>query len=165
MSETSAEIFELADAFVLASRAIVGLAIRSLAASPVELTLPQHRALVLLAMKKAATINDLADGLDVNQSNASRICDRLERLDLVARQRSETDRRATDVQLTPTGRTVLDMVDARRHAEVTQILERVGDTDAVAAIRALNAFAAAAAERQWVDAAASEEPDPSTCGE
>src|SRR4051794_34483985 len=40
---------DLAEAFLTASRVLVGLAVHSLAASPVDITLAQHRVLVMLA--------------------------------------------------------------------------------------------------------------------
>jgi DNA-binding MarR family transcriptional regulator len=97
----------IADAFVIASRALVGLAIRSINAAPVEVTLPQHRLMVLLAARGSRTIGDLAEQLGIDQSNASRLTDRLERLGLIARERSASDRRAVDVSLTTVGEELL----------------------------------------------------------
>jgi len=137
---------ELADAFVTASRALVGMAVRSIAAAPVEITLTQHRALVLLANHGSQSIGALASPLGVNHSNASRLCDRLERLGLVARRRSESDARSVEISLTETGNDLLDRVDQHRRNEVMQVLTTMRQVDAKVAIRALAAFADAAHE-------------------
>ncbi|MGI8523875.1 MAG: MarR family winged helix-turn-helix transcriptional regulator, partial [Nocardioides sp.] len=108
-----------------ASRALVGLAVRSLNASSVELTLQQHRMLVILAAQGDQLVGSLADQMGVNASNASRLCDRLQKLELVARTRSTEDGRAVQVTLTDQGERALDAVSAMRRTEINHILERV----------------------------------------
>ena len=137
---------EAADAFMTVSRALVGIAVRSLNAAPVEVTPTQHRLLVLLATGGDQTVGALADQLEVNASNASRLCDRLQRLGLVARDRSSTDRRAVHVSLTVAGRDLLEAVRAHRHDDVRRVLAQMADPDVTASIRALTAFAEAAHE-------------------
>jgi DNA-binding MarR family transcriptional regulator len=143
---------ELADAFITVSRALVGIAVRSVNAAPVEVTLVQHRLLVLLATGGDQTVGTLAEQLDVNASNASRLCDRLQRLGLVARDRSSRDGRAVDVSLTPAGRALLETVRTHRRDEVERVLSHLSQADVDAAIRALTAFGEAAheiGEAQW----------------
>ena len=143
---------ELADAFLTASRALVGIAVRSINAAPVEVTLVQHRLLVLLATGGNQTVGALAAQLEVNASNASRLCDRLERLELVSRIRSVSDGRAVDVSLTPQGSRLLETVRARRRHDVGRVLSRLSLPDAQAAVAALEAFNGAADEQgesQW----------------
>ena len=137
---------EVADAFIVASRALVGLAIRSINAAPVELTLPQHRLLVLLATGGQSSIGVLAEQLGVDQSNASRLCDRLEKLGLIARERSTRDRRSVEVSLTAPGQDLLDTVHAHRRREVKAILADMSTRQVEATVRALKAFSAAAHE-------------------
>ena len=114
--------------------------------APVEATPTQHRLLVLLATGGDQTVGALADQLEVNASNASRLCDRLQRLGLVARDRSSTDRRAVHVSLTVAGRDLLEAVRAHRHDDVRRVLAQTSDPDVTASIRALTAFAEAAHE-------------------
>ena len=143
---------ELADAFLTASRALVGLAVRSVAAGSVEVTVPQHRALVLLAGHGSLSIGSLAEELGVNQSNASRQCDRLERLGLVRREQSAADARVVQVGLTAAGRRLVDEVTAWRRAELERVLAAMGPVDGSALVEGLRAFAAAAHElddRDW----------------
>jgi DNA-binding MarR family transcriptional regulator len=108
---------ELAETFVTASRALVGIAIRSIQAAPVPVTVPQHRVLVLLAANGPQAVGTLAQALGVNPSNATRVCDRLQRLHLVERSRSTSDGRAVHVTITPAGRQLVDAVSELRRSE------------------------------------------------
>ena len=128
---------DLADAFLTASRALIGLAVRSIEAAPVDVTVAQHRVLVLLAARGDLTIGDLADGLGVNPSNATRYCDRLQRLGLVHRARSVEDGRMVQVRLTQEGQALVTAVTERRRQEIDQVLERMTGPDAVRVVAAL----------------------------
>jgi DNA-binding MarR family transcriptional regulator len=143
-----------ADAFLTVSRALVGIAVRSLNAAPVEVTPTQHRLLVLLATGGEQTVGSLADQLEVNASNASRLCDRLQRLGLAARDRSSTDRRAVHVSLTPAGRALLETVRVHRRDDVRRVVAQMTDSDVAGCVRALTAFAEAAHEVGEADWAA-----------
>ena len=77
---TGADDRALADAFVIASRALVGIAIRSIQEVADDLTVVQHRVLVLTVSRGAQPIGAIASALGVNASSATRVCDRLERL-------------------------------------------------------------------------------------
>ena len=138
---------DLADAFITVSRALVGIAVRSINAAPVEVTLVQHRLLVLLATGGDQSVGTLAEQLEVNASNASRLCDRLQKLDLVARERSPGDGRAVNVSLTASGLKLLETVRRRRRHEIQQVLSHMTLTDAHATISALTAFGEAAHEQ------------------
>lgn len=148
-----AERDELVDEFLRASRALVGLSVQSVAASPVEVTLLQHRVLVLLAAGGEQAVGDLAAELGVNPSNASRHCDRLQRLGLVERHRSASDGRVVHIALTPAGSSVVEAVAARRREEVRRVLEMMALDDVEAVVAGLRAFSDAAheaAERDWL---------------
>ena len=146
---------DLADAFLTASRALIGLAVRSIEAAPVDVTVAQHRVLVLLAARGELTIGDLADGLGVNPSNATRYCDRLQRLELVHRARSVEDGRMVRVGLTQEGQALVTAVTERRRQEVDEVLERMTGPDAIRVVAALRAFNRAAGEVEDRDWAAS----------
>ena len=80
-----------------ASRALVAVAARSLAvAAPADVTLPQYRALVVLAARGPTRVGDLADALGIHPSTATRLCDRLVDRRLVRRAVDRTNRRETD---------------------------------------------------------------------
>ncbi|HEX5087587.1 MAG TPA: MarR family transcriptional regulator [Nocardioides sp.] len=155
MPTTNKDIEELAAAFVTASRALVGIAIRSVEAAPVPVTIPQHRVLVLLAANGPQAIGTLAQQLGVNPSNATRVCDRLQRLDLVRRSRSDSDGRAVHVTITAAGRRLVDAVTEHRRREVAAVLRELSPDQVEAVVEALTAFSRAAHERaeaEWPDA-------------
>lgn len=144
---------ELAEAFVTASRALLGLAVRSLEAAHVEVTLAQHRVLVILAARGTQTIGEIAGELDVNPSNATRYCDRLQRLGLLSRTRSAADGRVVRVELTAQGQGLVRAVNRRRHEDIERVLGQISSAEAVGVVDALKAFNRAAAEvddREWV---------------
>ncbi|GAB7005728.1 hypothetical protein JCM18899A_32010 [Nocardioides sp. AN3] len=137
---------ELVDAFITASRALVGVAVRSIAASPVALTPAQHRALVLVASGRGDTVSSLQELLGINQSNVSRLVERLGRLGLVQRDRSDVDARTIVITVTPLGREALDAVTRRRREEIASVLAAMGERDRADAVRVMRAFDAAADE-------------------
>lgn len=143
---------ELVDAFLAASRALVAVAVRSLANVEEDVTLAQYRVLVELAARGPQRPADLATVLGVDPSTAGRMCDRLTRKQLVLRRRSRTDRRAVWVSLKPAGRQLVDEVSARRRGELSEILERLPSTNLRSTVRALRSFAEAAGqvpEQDW----------------
>ena len=144
---------DLAEAFLTASRVLVGLAVQSLAAAPVDITLAQHRVLVLLASGGELQIGDIATELRINPSNATRHCDRLQKLGLLARRRSVADGRVVQVELTEAGRKVVAAVSEARRHEISRVLEDMPADHRAAVLAALESFAEAAherADRDWV---------------
>jgi DNA-binding MarR family transcriptional regulator len=137
---------ELTDAFVTASRALVAIAVRSIQGAPVAVTVQQHRILMLLGASGGLTVGEIAELAGVNQSNASRLCDRLQRLELVRRNRDRTDARVVLVALTRAGDRVVEAVMRQRRREVSEVLRRLDDGQARAAVGALAAFNRAAHE-------------------
>jgi DNA-binding MarR family transcriptional regulator len=142
----------LVDALLSASRAMVGLAARSLAGLDAEVTLPQYRALVVLASRGPQRMVDIATELQVNPSTGSRMCDRLVRKGLARRYRTPSDRRAVRLTLTPAGRRLVDEVTTRRRTDLARIVADMPDQHRAPVIAALHAFATAAGEvpeQEW----------------
>jgi DNA-binding MarR family transcriptional regulator len=133
---------ELADALLRSSRALVGVAARSLADVD-DVTLPQFRALVLVSGRARTSVADLAAALGVHSTTATRLCDRLVRKRLMRRLEAADDRRETLLQLSANGRRLVERVTERRREDLSAIAKRMGRDDAVAAVVALEAFAAA----------------------
>jgi DNA-binding MarR family transcriptional regulator len=129
-----------------ASRAFVGLTARSLADVDGDVTLPQFRALIVLAVRGAQRSVDIAEELRVNPSTGTRMCDRLVRKGLIKRVRSTSDRRVVRLRLTSKGHDIVEQVVARRRAELEQLVTATADLWQPAVLDALNAFAAAAGE-------------------
>jgi DNA-binding MarR family transcriptional regulator len=160
-------------ALMLASRAFVGLTARSLAAveGEGEVTLPQFRALVVLAVRGPQRSIDIAEELQVNPSTGTRMLDRLIRKGLVRRGRSTADRRVVRVRLTPAGRDVVDQVLTRRRTDLERLVAATAELWQPAVTQALTAFAEAAGEvgeqdwwLGWSAHRADDEDEPDTAG-
>jgi DNA-binding MarR family transcriptional regulator len=137
---------------MLASRAFVGLTARSLADIDGDVTLPQFRALVVLAVRGPQRSVDIAEELQVNPSTGTRMCDRLVRKGLIKRLRSTSDRRVVRLRLTPAGQDIVEQVMTRRRDELVRLVALTADRWQPAVTDALRAFARAAgetAEQDW----------------
>lgn len=134
------------DAVVGASRALVAIAARSLGAAGEEVTLPQYRALVVLASRGPQRVIDLAGFLDVNASTATRMCDRLARKGLIRRQRPASDRRTVRVSISGAGRELVGAVTERRRHDIEAIVRRMSPAQREQLIATLRMFADAAGE-------------------
>jgi len=137
---------DLVDGFVAASRALVAVAARSLADLGEDITLPQYRALVVLASRGPQRAADLSAALGVTAGTGSRMIERLARKQLVRRARSREDRREVKVHLTEEGREVIERVTGRRRAEIARILQAMPRNGRRTLTDALHAFADAAGE-------------------
>lgn len=137
---------EIVDSVLRASRALVAVAARSLAAAEDDVTLPQYRVLVLLATRGPQRALDLADHLGVTQSTVTRMCDRLERKGLITRDRPRDNRRVVITTITAAGRQLVDAVTRRRRTEIRSILRRMSSDDRAALAPVLRSFADAAGE-------------------
>jgi DNA-binding MarR family transcriptional regulator len=134
----------------VASRALIGVAARSLAEED-DITLPQFRALVVLSYSTQTNAADLAGALDIHQSTATRLCDRLVRKKLVQRAVDTADRRRVVVSLTVSGRRLVRRVTESRERDIAAIAARMTPAQRKQAVAALAAFAAAADEPAVVD--------------
>ncbi|HUY21764.1 MAG TPA: MarR family transcriptional regulator [Acidimicrobiales bacterium] len=137
---------EVTEAIIRASRAMVGIAVRSLAGNPDDVTLPQYRTLVVLAYGGPRRLADLAEALSVSPSTATRMCDRLVRKELVSRTRDELDRREVKLAITTAGRAVVADVVHRRRAEVGDLLGAIPVPLRRQLVSSLTLLAAAAGE-------------------
>jgi DNA-binding MarR family transcriptional regulator len=142
---TQSAAVDLADAVLTASRVLVAVAARSLA-EEVSVSLPQYRALVVLASRGSQRPVDLAQALSVDPSTVTRMCDRLEGKALITRRRDERDRRTVVLDLSPVGRRLVDRVTLRRRQEIGQILTAVNPNERANLVRAFTAFGNAAGE-------------------
>ncbi|UIX34125.1 MarR family transcriptional regulator [Streptomyces sp. GQFP] len=133
-------------AVLTASRLLVAVSARSLAAVEEGVTLPQFRMLVVLSTRGATKLVVLADLLQVAPSTAMRMVDRLIAAGLADRQVNPDNRRETMLQLTDEGRRTVEDVTARRRAEIAAIVERLGPEQRGALVAALTAFNEAGGE-------------------
>jgi DNA-binding MarR family transcriptional regulator len=134
------------DAVLVASRALVGIAARSLAAIEDSVTLVQYRTLVLLASRGEMKVGALAGALGLHQSTATRLCDRLVGKGLVERSHPAESRREVFVALTSSGETLVRAVNTRRRAEITKVLDAMTPARRTVLVDAFSEFADAAGE-------------------
>lgn len=151
-SHERAETKDLVDALLGASRALVRVAARSLAAWDVTVTLNQYRVLVLLCARGDLRSTEVAEVLGVTPPSGTRICDRLAQKGLVRRSRSPRDRRTVKISVTHEGRDLVDQVSSTRRVELGQIVEQMPDLSQRAFVDSLRAFSTAAGEveeQEW----------------
>jgi DNA-binding MarR family transcriptional regulator len=143
---------ELMEALLSATRAMVALAARSLAGLDADVTLPQYRALVVLASRGPQRVIDIATELGVTASTGTRMCDRLVRKGLVRRYRTPSDRRAVRLTLTPAGRTLVEEVTFRRRDELAALIAEMPAAWHKPVTKAMRSIADAVGElpqREW----------------
>lgn len=143
-------------AFLDASRALIGIAVHSVHAVPGELTVTQYRLLAVVAAEGPLTISHVARQLGVAQSNATRLCDRLQRLRFLERNRSAADRRVVLVDVTAAGREVVDVATEVRRRQIRLVLGAMSPPARQRALRGVAEFnraAGALEEHPWLRAA------------
>ncbi|MFC0098866.1 MarR family winged helix-turn-helix transcriptional regulator [Micromonospora marina] len=150
----------LVDGLAALSRVMVGLTARTLAGLGTELTLSQHRAMVLLAARGPLRTVDLATAIDVHPSTVTRTCDRLVRRGLVARRQGTTDRRVAWLTLTEAGRDLVGEVVRGRAGRIRELVRAAEPVSAATAVELIGALVAAAGEptedqwwRRWAGSA------------
>ena len=123
------------------ARTVVGISTRA-ADRLGTLSVVQLRALTVLRDAGAANLNQLAGGMGVAVSTASRLADRLVAADLVDRQPSARSRREVALRVTPRGADLLERYDGLRLVELRDLLDdlppdrREGVVDALAELAA-----------------------------
>jgi DNA-binding MarR family transcriptional regulator len=143
---------ELLDALLSTARALVAVAARSLAGLDTDVTLPQFRAMTVLAYRGPQRGSDIATELGVNPSTGTRMVDRLVRKGLVHRERSPDNRREVRLSLTPSGRDLVREVARRRRAQLRRLIGAMPvDTypSVAAALREVSTAAGETPEHQW----------------
>ncbi|WP_082983047.1 MarR family winged helix-turn-helix transcriptional regulator [Mycobacterium sp. 1423905.2] len=132
---------------------MVGIAAASIAEVDDTVTVPQLRVLVMVDTRGPLNLAGVAAGLNVNPSNASRICDRLIKAGLLNRQESADDRRNITLTLSPAGRQLVDKVIEHRRTAIVRVLGDMEPDDREALRTAFDRFANAAGEPMATDAA------------
>jgi DNA-binding MarR family transcriptional regulator len=140
------DVEELAAAVLTASRLLVGIAVRSLAAVGDQVTMAQFRMLALLASRGDSNLVSLAERLMVNPSTALRMVERLAETGLISRKVNPASRREVLLRLTPAGQQLVGEVTACRREEISGILTRMSPGDRTGLVQALAAFAEAGGE-------------------
>ncbi|GGU17113.1 MarR family winged helix-turn-helix transcriptional regulator [Lentzea flava] len=140
------DVDALTDAVLTASRLLVAVSARSLAAVEETITLPQFRVLVILDSRGAMRTSSLAELLDVNPSTATRMIDRLVATGMVTRLPNPATRREVVLDLTDEGRRVVRGVTSRRRAAIGRIVAKMSPDERRGLVDALTAFTDAGGE-------------------
>jgi len=131
---------------VLASRALLAVVARSMAAALEEVTLPKFRILVLLSTHGPLRTGTLAERTGVHPSTLSRTSDRLVKGRWVRRITNPDSRREVLLELTSKGARLVADVTTRRAQELDAILARVPIQQRQRVFEGFAAFSSAAGE-------------------
>lgn len=129
-----------------ATRALVGVALRSLDVLGGEVSLPQFRVLAVLADVGPARSGRVARALGLEASTVTRLADRLVASAHVTRGGDPQHRGVVMLALSAAGRDLVRQVESWRRTELSRILERLGPDDRDMVIRALRLLVEAAGE-------------------
>ncbi|NUR59606.1 MAG: MarR family transcriptional regulator [Catenulispora sp.] len=144
--EPAGDIDRVTEAVLTASRLLVAVSARSLSEVQESVTLPQFRALVVLASRGPLRLTHLAEHLAVNPSTAMRMAERLNAAGMIDRAPNPGNRRESILSLTSTGRQVVERVTDRRRQEIAAIVGRMPMVHRDRLVEALEAFNAAGGE-------------------
>jgi DNA-binding MarR family transcriptional regulator len=134
------------DVVLRASRALVGVAARSLAQTEDRLSLVQYRALVALAVNGAQNVGTLAEALGIHPSTATRLCDRLVAKGLMWRTTSAASRREVTLALSAPGSALVQAETDRRRRAIRRIVARLDRETQLEIVDAVGALVDAAEE-------------------
>ncbi len=94
-----------------------------------EFTIAQYRVLSLLELFGKMTVNDLKDNLNIAQSSASGLVDRMEQLGLLKRDTGAKDKRVTELTLTPKAKKILKRKNDSMEDVYRSLLETLSYSD------------------------------------
>jgi DNA-binding MarR family transcriptional regulator len=135
-----------ADATLAASRALLGVVARSVVAALEVVTLPQFRVLVVLSSAGPTRMGVVAERMGVVPSTFSRFIDRMVAGGWVERASSPDSRREVLIELTSSGRSLVDKVTERRREGISAILSSMTAEQQDSVQDAFQSFADAAGE-------------------
>ena len=114
---------------------------------PVDLTLAQFKALMLVASSGGLTGRDLSQRLAIGPSAVTPLVDRLVQHGYVRREEDSDDRRVSWARPTPAGLAVFERVSASNRDQVEELLAELPPEDAEVVERAVEALRRAAERR------------------
>ena len=106
----------------------------------------QYRTLVLLGSRGEMKVGSVAAALDVHQSTATRLCDRLVAKGLVSRSDVRGEQTRGLHRVDTRGRALIRTVTTRRRREITKIMDHLQPGERARLVEAFRAFADAAGE-------------------
>jgi DNA-binding MarR family transcriptional regulator len=105
---------------------------------PHGVSLPQYFVLRELWREEGLTQREIANRVGVLEPTMVTTIDALERLGLIVRERSTTDRRKTHIQLTPEGLTLRDTLQGYAASVLDRALDGIDDDEIVVLRRTLH---------------------------
>jgi len=117
----------LSEAFMSVARQLRGVSQETLA--PWDITPANLRALRVLSRHGTMRLSELSDHLHIAPRSTTEVVDALESRDLVRRRPDPGDRRATLVEVTEHGASVVDAIRAARGTETERIFGRLSPAD------------------------------------
>lgn len=136
---------EEVSAFQVATRDLVGVALRSLALLGSEVSLPQFRMLAVLSELGRCPSTKVAHALQLGASSVTRMGDRLEASGYVVRGTDPRSRSVVTLELSERGRQLVEQVMDWRHAELIRILAGMDPAERAATASGLRRFHESAA--------------------
>jgi DNA-binding MarR family transcriptional regulator len=141
-----------ADVLQAATRVLAGVALRSLDALDAAVTLPQFRLLAVLADLGPVPTGRAARTLGLDPSTVTRLADRMVAAGHVTRGTDPQHRGVVTLELTATGRQLVDVSDAWRRQELARIMARLAPPDQEAVTAALGLLVTAAGDDYGITA-------------
>ena len=132
-----------ADLLLIASRLLVAISARSIARVDETMTIPQLRALLVVAAAGRMTVENLSGVLGGERSATGRVAERLAAAGLLALRPHEKSRRELLVVVTPRGAKAVEDLAAFGRQELGGVVRRMAPAEQGALLGALTAFAAA----------------------
>jgi len=117
----------LSEAFMSVARQLRSVSQETLA--PWDITPANLRALRVLSRHGTMRLSELSDHLHIAPRSTTEVVDALESRDLVRRRPDPGDRRATLVEVTEHGASVVDAIRAARGTETERIFGRLSPAD------------------------------------
>ncbi|MCW2542364.1 MAG: MarR family transcriptional regulator [Frankiales bacterium] len=127
-------------AFEVATRDLVGVALRSMQRLDGEVSLPQFRLLAALQDHGRCTCTQVAQSLGLAGSSVTRLGDRLAASGHVLRGAEPANRSVVTLELTDKGRKLVKQVIARRRRELGRVLDRLAPAERAACVQGLRSL-------------------------
>ena len=132
------------EGLLAATRVLVGIASRGLEQLGDEVTISQFRLLAVLAEHGPTSSSEVAEQLGAAGSSVTRVADRLEDAGHLVRRRERPNRSVVRLELTDSGRALVNRVMEWRRSELEGIVAQLPSADARAVETGLGTFVEAA---------------------
>lgn len=133
------------------TRILVGVATRALEQLDADVSVPQFRLLLVLSELGATPSAQVAGRLGTVASSVTRLADHLEGAGHLSRHRGRPNRSVVSLELTASGRELVERVVGWRRAQLAEIVERLSAAEHAELTSALRLFCNATGSAYAVD--------------